>query len=243
MEESEIKGGDKKISPIRFYGRRLGRVGSPTRQKLMDEVLSSFSINLETLKNQSLDDIGYLFEHSSPYQQFWLEIGCGGGEHMVALANNNPEHGFIAAEAFLPGIGKLIHQMVEKKITNVRVFPEDIRQLFPYLPTGSLTGVILLFPDPWPKTAHANRRFVCPSNLEAIHRLLKENGEFLTATDDENLARWTEKQLQTSPFFEIIDIKRQRPQHWHSTRYESKALKQGKQPWYFTCRKKNLVLI
>jgi tRNA (guanine-N7-)-methyltransferase len=215
----------------RFYGRRSGKKLRPNALARLDELLPRLTVDLPE-SGQLIDPVS-LFD--KPVSEVWLEIGFGGGEHLAAQALLYPNVGLIGGEVFRNGIASLMAHLTEQTQQTVRVFPEDIRRLFPALPNGCLSKVFLLFPDPWPKSRHADRRFVGPENLDSLARLMGSGGELRVASDDPIYARWAEKHLEAHPSFSRVQVTQNRnelPGDWPVTRYESKLLA-GHPPTFF----------
>ena len=213
----------------RLYGRRKGRPLRKGQQHLIDTLLPRLAIALPA--SGKLDPRA-LFPHKP--DQVWLEIGFGGGEHLVEQARAHPDVGLIGCEVFLNGIATLLAQVSSHGLANVRVHPEDARDLLDALPDASLDRVFLLFPDPWPKRRHAERRFIQSANLDLLARLMRPGAELRVATDDPIYIGWTLAHLVRHPAFawtarEPADW-RARTADWPGTRYESKALREGRQP-------------
>lgn len=118
----------------------------------------------------------------------------------------------------------------------LRLWDEDARCLLRLLPERCLDGVILLFPDPWPKARHAKRRFVHPDTLGLMARALKPGGEWRIASDDPVLQAWTVSVLAADPRFSGSMPLPSRPD-WPSTRYETKAVRAGRTPRYWSVRR------
>lgn len=238
----------------RFYGRRKGKKLKDSRVSLLENFLPkvklrSFTEN-EVVKAETLFDI--------PVKEAWLEIGFGGGEHIAEQSRRNPDVGFIGAEVFINGIASLMVHLTgmelrgdvdpdniplkEGRVDNVRVYNEDARDLFPHFADGSFNRIYVLFPDPWPKRKHRDRRFIGPKNLPILARMLKSGGELRVASDDMNYIRWSLEHLMKSELFEWTaknaDDWRNPPSDWVNTRYELKALGKGKKPVYLVFRKK-----
>ena len=213
----------------RFYGRRKGRPLRKGQQHLIDAALPKLAIALPasgTLRP------AHLF--AAPPDQVWLEIGFGGGEHLAEQARTNPRIGLIGCEVFLNGIASLLTQVSALGLANVRIYPEDARDLLDALPDLSLDRVFLLFPDPWPKRRHAGRRFIQPANLDLLARVMKPGAELRVASDDPVYIGWALAHLIRHPAFAWAARRpedwRVRPPDWPGTRYESKALREGRRP-------------
>lgn len=165
-------------------------------------------------------------------QRFALEVGFGGGEHLAEQARRHPDTGFIGCEPFENGVAKLLTQVQASGLRNVRVVPDDARDILVRLPDASLSFVFVLFPDPWPKLRHHKRRFIQTRTLDQIHRLLKPGGELRIATDHTDYGQWALMHLMRDNRFEWAATRaadwRVRPADWVPTRYEQKALKAGR---------------
>ena len=218
--------------PRAFFGRRSGKRLHRGQEALYRDVLPELEI---TLGDAPLDPAA-LFPAAARYV---LEIGYGGGEHLTRLARTEPDTGFIGCEVFSGGIAKLLQQIDEQDLGNVRLFTDDALKLLLKLPDASLDAVYLLYPDPWPKTRHHKRRFVSPTTLAELARVLRPGAIFRFATDIEDYANWTLAHILREPRFQF------RPAHpgswhqpypgWEPTRYEEKARAEGRNAsFYFT---------
>jgi len=227
----------------KFYGRRKGRKLRPNQQALIDDVLPILTLALPA--GGRLLDPRALF--GRPVEQIWLELGFGGGEHLAAQAAAHPGVGFIGCEVFLNGIASLLghlqrHRLAAPDTGNVRIYPEDASDLLAVLPDACLDRFFLLFPDPWPKPRHARRRFVNPANLDLLARLLKPGAELRIGSDDPTYIGWALAHASNHPAFSWLADGpadwRERPSDWPPSRYEQKAIRQGRQPAYFRFRRK-----
>ena len=179
-----------------------------------------------------------------PFEGFVLEIGFGGGEHLVSCAKTAPTIGFIGCEPFVNGIAKILSVIDTENLTNIRIFPDDARKLLDVLPPQSFESVFLLYPDPWPKKRHHKRRFVQPDTLQAVFQALVTNGQFMVASDSADYIDWTLGEIYAHGGFnweaKKVDDWLKPPQNWHGTRYEAKARAAGRASTYlrFTRRAK-----
>lgn len=175
-------------------------------------------------------------------REVWLEVGFGGGEHAAALAAANPEVGIIAAEVFENGICSLLSRLApegaEAEVPgNLRLLTDDARPLLRGMADGTLGKLFLMFPDPWPKARHAKRRFVHPELLAEVARVLRAGGEWRVASDDPTYQAWTDEVLAAQDLFEVTRLEL-RPEGWPPTRYEAKAILAGRQPVYWSLRRR-----
>jgi tRNA (guanine-N7-)-methyltransferase len=208
----------------------------------METLFPKVSISLE----ESSIDPRALFENA---KDIWLEVGFGGGEHLAWHAERNRDVGFLGCEPFINGVAKLVSEIDEKKLANVRIHADDARFLLTRLKPGSLARVFILYPDPWPKSRHNKRRFVNDETLALIEAALREGGELRFASDIPDYVAWTLAHIRR--FNETAQSRlewlaespadwRERPADWPQTRYEEKARREGRQPAYLTFRKKGL---
>ncbi|BCJ89287.1 tRNA (guanine-N(7)-)-methyltransferase [Terrihabitans soli] len=219
-----------------LYGRRKGKPLRAGQAERFDTLLPRLKIDLTT---PAPDDLRTLF--GAPVDEFRLEIGFGGGEHLLHEAEQNPKTGFIGVEPFLNGMAKALAGIDERKIPNIRLFDNDAALLLDWLPPGCLSRVDLLYPDPWPKKRQFKRRFVSPENLKKIVRALKSGGEFRFASDIESYVEWTLAHVRAQPALqwtaEKADDWRVAWAGWPGTRYEAKAIRETRTPAYLIFRK------
>jgi tRNA (guanine-N7-)-methyltransferase len=197
---------------------------------LFRDVLPGLRIDL----GEGLLDPGVPFPAA---ERIVLEVGYGGGEHLARQAREHPRTGFIGCEVFSGGIAKLVQQIDEQGLQNVRLFTDDALKLLVKLPDASIDEAFLLYPDPWPKTRHHKRRFVSPTTLGELARVLKPGANFNFATDIEDYANWTLAHILRSPDF-IFAPARAGIWHepypgWEPTRYEEKARLEGRSTSFY----------
>ena len=231
----------------KFFGRRKGRVIHKAKSFLLESFLPHILLD-DTPKKDIAECFG------APKQRYCLEIGFGDGDHLAALAKREHDTGFIGVEVYHNGVAQLLSLLTglkegnaedlaqeigfaEGRVDNVRVFDDDVRLLFAALPDAAFDKIYLLFPDPWPKTRHAERRFINPDNLKELARLLKRGGILQVATDHPIYKRWTLEQMHANPNFKwtakCSDDWRNPPADWAETKYQRKALREGRRPVFF----------
>jgi len=221
----------------RFYGRRKGHQLKRHQAELMDTLLPQLAVELD---RPAPENLAALF--SPPAEDVWIEIGFGGGEHLAAHAQAKPHTGFIGSEPFINGMAKALALIEAHALRNVRLHFSDANDLLRWLPDASLAGIDLLYPDPWPKLRHWKRRFVQDESVAEIARVIRPGGVFRVATDIPHYAAWTLERVLRNPDFlwtaERADDWRKPWAGWTRTRYEAKAIREGRTPAYFVFRRR-----
>ena len=216
-------------TPLRLYGRRRGRPLREGQRTLTEALLPQLSIALPA--SGSLDP-GALFQFEP--RAVWLELGFGGGEHLVEQAERHPEIGFIGCEVFENGLARVVTAVARRSLGNIRVFADDARLLLAALPPASIERVFILFPDPWPKLRHHKRRLVAPATLDRLAEIMIDGAELRLATDDPSYLGWMLEHTTAHSGFAWLARRpadwRERPEDWPPTRYEEKARAAGRAP-------------
>ena len=221
-----------------FYGRVHGKTLRASQKQYLAEDLGRVRLEGVTVEEnpaRSVLDVAGLFGG----RPLWLEVGFGGGEHLVHMAARYPEVGIIGCEPFVNGVAMLLGKIRSAGVENLRIHPGDVRDLFDVLPEGSVAKCFLNYPDPWPKARHHRRRFVTQGYLGALARVMAPGAEFRVATDIPDYVRQTLEEVPVAGF----DLVSQAGaggawEDWISTRYEQKALREGRSPHYLTFRRK-----
>ncbi|EJF81373.1 tRNA (guanine-N(7)-)-methyltransferase [Candidatus Bartonella washoeensis] len=222
-----------------FFGRRYGK-------RLRNSQLTRIKILLPTLNidlnNSAPLDLKSLF--SRKVREVRLEIGFGGGEHLLHAMKHFPQTGFIGVEPFINGMAKMLMSLEQHQQhhNHLRLYDDDATHLLDWLPNASLDGIDLFYPDPWPKKKHWKRRFINIKNLNRFARVLKTGKKFRFASDIESYVNWT---LYHCTHHHSFEWEAENPKDWKtpyplwlSTRYEAKALREGRIPAYLTFIKK-----
>ncbi|BBF81181.1 tRNA (guanosine(46)-N7)-methyltransferase TrmB [Asticcacaulis excentricus] len=207
--------------PMRSFGRIKSRTLKPRQADLFDTLLPTIEVNDALIAQLAAGDLG-------DYSELWLEIGFGGGEHLAAQAERNPQALILGFEPFLNGVGSLLRHVDERGLNNVRLMPGDARPVIDRLNAASVDKVFILFPDPWPKARHHKRRFIQTETLDALARVMKDGARLRFATDWADYADWT---LERATAHAAFDWPAQSQAEWNTppadhvtTRYEEKKL-------------------
>ena len=215
---------------LRTFGGRNGRRLSTRQQELIDKRLPELRVPISEISKL---DPTTLFNDAS---EIWLEIGFGGGEHVSGQAKRAPEIGILASEVFSEGVAKLLGQIEDDALSNIRIWSRDGRELIDGLSDHCVDRTFILFPDPWPKTRHHKRRLIQPAFLDALARVVKPNGKVRFATD---VSSYADEALERFLAHSAFDWRASTADDWRiaptdhiQTRYQSKNLGDIK-PVYF----------
>jgi tRNA (guanine-N7-)-methyltransferase len=210
--------------PLRSYHpRRRGL--TPARQARFDTLIAEWGL---TLDGQPLD-VTSLSESGDTV----LDIGFGGGEGLIAMALADRRTAILGADVHTPGVAAVLEAVAEHDVTHVRVLHGDALELVPQLPLGSLAGVRIWFPDPWPKPKQRKRRLVRPEVVVALVQRLRPGGFVHLATDHADYAAEAQRVLDAEPLLRGGVIPR--PTWRPLTRFEQRGLDEGRHPvdlWY-----------
>ncbi|MGE8941726.1 tRNA (guanine(46)-N(7))-methyltransferase TrmB [Leptospira interrogans] len=217
---------------LRSFGRRHGRKFSASQERLLAEDLPRVAIDLNTAAPGQASGL-----FGAPVREVWLEIGFGGGEHLIWQAESHPDVGLIGCEPYLDGVVKVLAAVQSRKLDRIRLHADDARPLLRWLPESSISRAFVLFPDPWPKARHHKRRLISPAMVDALARVIQPGGQFRIATDIGDYARTALLAMVGSPDFQWLANSpadwRVRPADWPQTRYEQKAAAAGRRCYYF----------
>ena len=218
-----------------LYGRTKGHPLRRRQQALVDALLPQIST---PDPERGEIDLKALFPTA---ERIELEIGFGGGEHLAWQAARNPHAGYIGAEPFINGVAQLLQKIDADSLRNIRLRHGDARPLIEALPDSSLHCIYVLHPDPWPKRRHFKRRMISPWFFSEAARLLLPGGALRVASDIPDYVRWTLMHAQSAKALEWTAERaadwRLRPDDWPQTRYEAKALREGRPPAYLVFRR------
>jgi tRNA (guanine-N7-)-methyltransferase len=203
----------------RLYGRAAGKPLSRTQTARIETLLPKLAIPEGPLEPLSL------FPGA---REAWLEIGFGGGEHLAGQAAVHPQVGIIGVEPFLEGVAKLLSEVEQRSLSNIRIRRGDARDLVAQLAPASIDRSFILFPDPWPKTRHRKRRLIQPEFVAELARVMKPGAPLRFATD---WADYADRALADIIRGGLFDWTAERADDWRrppadhvTTRYQEKKL-------------------
>ncbi len=174
------------------FAKRNGRITNSQKRNL--ELFKSFEI-------KNLEDLKYSLKK---YSKCALEIGFGNGENLINQAILNPNTLHIGSEVYKSGIGSLIGAINQKKLSNIKIYQNDVRDLFDREPEEIFDLIIIICPDPWPKEKHHKRRLINKEFLQMIFNFMKENSYLHISTDWQNYAESIEEDLRVFKKFSKI---------------------------------------
>jgi tRNA (guanine-N7-)-methyltransferase len=223
-------GGRDRPAARTLYGRSRGKTLRPGQERLLAEALPRFSIAPEALAT------GRAF--AALHGEVWLEIGFGAGEHLIDQAKANPAVAIVGCEPFLNGVVAALAGLERDHVSNVRLRLGDAQAIIEAAPDAFFSRIFVLYPDPWPKRRHNKRRFIAPSLIEALARVMRSGAELRFATDIDDYAGWTLARFLASPHFRWAATRAddwRRPWlEWRPTRYETKAQSESRRSVYLT---------
>lgn len=211
--------------PIRSFVRREGRL-TEGQQRALDTLYPRYGIE----PAEGLLDLAAAFGRQAPVV---LDVGFGDGEALAELAARHPERNYLGIEVYRSGVGRLLRQLDAEGTDNVRVICADaVEVLRRHIAPGSLAGLQLFFPDPWPKKRHHKRRMVQPPWLALVAERLAGGGFLHLATDWADYAEHMLEVVSANPDFDnphagFAPDRGERPE----TRFERRGLSKGHGVW------------
>ena len=208
-----------------LYGRHTGRPLRPNQAAALDKVLATQGF-----------DPAQVSAMQAAYDQTWLEIGFGAGEHLAWQAAANPRALIIGAEYYLNGVARAAQHVQDGELSNVRLHHGDARDLMDALPDKSVARAFILHPDPWPKARQWRRRIVSVETLDRLGELMPAGGILRIASDHADYQPWIMRHVMAHPDFDWLGKQVQdwtvRPDDWPQTRYEAKSFREGRPTMY-----------
>ena len=244
---------------LRSYGKRKGRKISPAQEQYMHTILSRFLLH----DSHEIPNLHQKERATSPKKKIWpgetstaqkkiLEIGFGSGEHLRYRLREDATCLYLASEVYWNGIASCLAEMVKEGLVanfqdRLKIYPDDLRLLLPFMADGEFDEVSILFPDPWPKKRHQKRRLLQQHFLDEVARILKPDGELRIASDHVGLMAWMIEQLMENSHYvcehvlategELPKTLLEFPEGWQMTRYQKKAWNAGRSSYFMSVKR------
>ena len=230
-DDHEVEAAEHALE-LRSFGRRKGRKLSPRQASLLAELLPRVAVD-----PTAPSPAGARALFAAGVDDVWLEIGFGGAEHLLWQARQHPSVGIIGCEPFEDGVVKALAGIEEHGLAErVRIHADDARPLLRWLPTAGIGRAFILYPDPWPKKRHVKRRLVSPALVAELARVIRPGAELRIGTDIGDYARTVLLAMRDEQRFAWTargpEDWRVRPDDWPMTRYEQKAVREGRRSTY-----------
>lgn len=216
---------------IRSFVLRQGRVSNAQR-RAYEDLLPKYGVPY----TKGLLNFEIVYGREAPR---YLEIGSGMGETTVSIARSHPQNDYLAIEVYTPGVGSLLKQIEEFKLTNLRIVQHDAVEVVNNMfPQKYLDGIHIFFPDPWPKLRHHKRRLIQPEFISLLSKHLKLGGYIHVATDWNNYADQILEVMSNE--LSLTNTARdfvQRPEYRPLTKFEQRGLRLGHKVWDLVFKK------
>ncbi|MBK9351069.1 MAG: tRNA (guanosine(46)-N7)-methyltransferase TrmB [Sulfuritalea sp.] len=222
---------DRRDTHIRSFVLRQGRV-SEAQRRFHEQGMPRWGIPYRAAPL----DLDAEFGRHAPHV---LEIGCGMGETTAIIATAHPGNDYLGIEVHTPGVGSLLKEIATREITNLRVIQHDaVEVVRDMIPSGSLAGIHVFFPDPWPKKRQQKRRLIQPEFVALLASRLAPAGYLHCATDWEDYAHQMLAVLGAEPGLRNTAAGfAARPEHRPQTKFEARGLRLGHGVWDLVFRR------
>lgn len=225
---------------LRSFGRLVSRMTTEDFEEL-NELLTD--IEVPEVKEGDSVDVEGLFPASNK-GPLLLEVGMGMGDQLFERAKAaGSTSRFIGCEVYRNGLRKIARNLKVNELDNTRLYAHDARILLDAMPEASVDVMLLLYPDPWHKKKHHKRRIFNDDFVDAAERLLKDGGKLIIATDIVDYAFHMIEHFRDLKNLDVPVVSPAdwtiEPEGWVQTKYEAKALREGRKPWYFTLVRKS----
>ena len=211
---------------LRSFARRIGKGLSNEQQELLANILPIHIIDKDNPLANAPDG-----------KKVFLEIGCGMGENIINHAASDPHSVYIGCEPYLNGIANCLKMTQQQELSNILLWPDDVDMVLPNIAENTLAGITILFPDPWHKRRHNKRRIMNETRIKMLYNILEVGGSLWFGTDISDYFQQVAELLQNFGKFELVTINAQ-PPHYVMTKYNQKALKEGREAQFLQAIKK-----
>ena len=212
---------------MKLFGRKKGRKISSKKLDLINNLLPNISLDNKTIFNQIL---------SSKKKKF-LEVGFGHGENLIKLSQDRPDWVFLGVEYFVNGVASILDKIDSEKIKNIFILHGDGRDFLKKLPKNSISESCILFPDPWQKSRHSERRIVQQNFINTFSKVMKKNSTLHISSDDPVAQEWILKCFIFNENYEwnlkSVDECFHKPEIFEETKYMRKSILENRKSMWF----------
>ena len=231
--DQDAASAERRASHIRSFVLRQGRV-SDAQRRFHEQGMPRWGIAYQSTPL----DLGAVFVRNAPRI---LEIGCGMGETTAIIAAEHRQNDYLGIEVHTPGVGSLLKEIATRELSNLRVIQHDaVEVVRDMIAPGTLAGIHIFFPDPWPKKRQQKRRLVQPEFVSLLATRLTPSGYLHCATDWEDYARQMLEVLSGDALLtNMANGFTPRPPYRPQTKFESRGLRLGHGVWDVLFRRKS----
>ena len=212
---------------MKLFGRKKGRKISSKKLDLINNLLPNISLDNKTIFNQIL---------SSKKKKF-LEVGFGHGENLIKLSQDRPDWVFLGVEYFVNGVASILDKIDSEKIKNIFILHGDGRDFLKKLPKNSISESCILFPDPWQKSRHSERRIIQKNFINTLSNIMKINSKLHISSDDPVAQEWILKCFIFNENYEwnlkSVDECFHKPEIFEETKYMRKSILENRKSMWF----------
>lgn len=212
-----------KFRQIRSFVRREGRI-TPSQQQALDTLWPAYGIDYA----DSLINIPKIFNRDAPLS---IDIGFGNGVSLLNIAATQPDWNHLGIEVHRPGVGRLLAQIEQANLQNIRVICADAVQVFTTMIADcSVERILIFFPDPWPKKRHHKRRLIQSKFTQLLAKKLKPEGILHLATDWQPYAEWMLEIMENQTRYVNLagpGNYSEKPDYRPTTKFETRGQKLG----------------
>lgn len=165
-----------------------------------------------------------------------VEIGFGRAGHLIHLGKTQPQHNIIGIETSRTSLKKASSKAKNNHTDNVRIIDgSGYALLWLHISEGSLTELHINFPDPWPKERSMHRQLLDDNFMRLAATRLMKGGRLFIATDHPAYQPIVTDCVTNTPHFisRLPDVYSTVDNDRFRTKYELKALAEGRVPFYY----------
>lgn len=208
---------------IRSFVIREGRF-TDAQKRALDQHWSAYGIDADIPDNSDLND------YFDQVQPLIVDVGFGAGDSLISMAQQKPDYNFVGIEVYRPGIGAVLQKIHQLELNNIRIVNTDaIEFIGKKVADNQLAGMMVWFPDPWPKQKHKKRRLVQREFLEVVVKSMQADAVLHLASDWQPYIKFMRIQvLQLEDSLQPLECETnplglKRP----ATRFEQRGLRKG----------------